>query len=78
MLWTESRATSLLMSDAIRMLKEFVEERAAGVLTTTGIPRVDILKVTEPTELFPEIYQPLVSLILQGEKRLLIGSEVIS
>lgn len=66
------------MSDAIRMLKEFVEERAAGVLTTTGIPRVDILKVTEPTELFPEIYQPLVSLILQGEKRLLIGSEVIS
>ncbi|WP_430255046.1 AraC family transcriptional regulator [Neorhizobium sp. DAR64872/K0K18] len=66
------------MSDAIRMLKEFVEERAAGVLTTTGIPRVDILKVTEPTELFPEIYQPLVSLILQGEKRLLIGSEVMN
>ena len=59
------------------MLKEFVEDRAAGVLTTTGIPRVDILKVTEPTELFPEIYQPLVSLILQGEKRLLIGSEVM-
>ncbi|RYE66819.1 MAG: AraC family transcriptional regulator [Rhizobiaceae bacterium] len=66
------------MSAAIGMLREFVEERAAGVLTTTGIPRVDILKVTEPTELFPEIYQPLVSLILQGEKRLLIGSQVMN
>ncbi|WFS03579.1 AraC family transcriptional regulator [Rhizobium tumorigenes] len=40
--------------------------------------RVDILKVTEPTELFPEIYQPLVSLILQGEKRLLIGNQVLT
>lgn len=66
------------MSDAIRTIKSFAEDRAEGVLTQTGIPRVDILKVTEPTELFPEIYQPLVSLILQGEKRLLIGTQVLT
>ncbi|MCM2438756.1 AraC family transcriptional regulator [Agrobacterium vitis] len=65
------------MSDAIHTLRDFVGEHAKGVLTRTGIPRVDILKVTEPTELFPEIYQPLVSLILQGEKRLLVGNQVL-
>ncbi len=66
------------MSDTLETVKSFVEDRANGVLTRTGIPRVEILKVTEPTELFPEIYQPLVSLILQGEKRLLVGNEVLS
>lgn len=66
------------MSDALLSLTNFVEEHAKGVRTQTGIPRLDILKVTEPTELFPEIYQPLVSLILQGEKRLLIGNEVLN
>lgn len=66
------------MSNALLSLTNFVEEHAKGVRTQTGIPRLDILKVTEPTELFPEIYQPLVSLILQGEKRLLIGNEVLN
>ncbi|MFK0166982.1 AraC family transcriptional regulator N-terminal domain-containing protein [Rhizobium sp. NPDC090279] len=66
------------MSDALRSMKYFVEKHATGALTRTGIPRVDILKVTEPTELFPEVYQPLVSLILQGEKRLLIGNQVLN
>ena len=66
------------MSDIIELIRNFAEEHSKGILTRTGIPRVEILKVTEPTELFPEIYQPLVSLILQGEKRLLIGNEVLS
>lgn len=66
------------MCDALRCMKYFVEKHAIGPLTRSGIPRVDILKVTEPTELFPEIYQPLVSLILQGEKRLLIGNQVLN
>lgn len=65
------------MRDVITVIKSFVEERATGVLTPTGMPRVDILKVSAPTRLAPEIYQPLVSLILQGEKRLVIGSQVL-
>ncbi|MBY0411641.1 MAG: AraC family transcriptional regulator [Burkholderiaceae bacterium] len=65
------------MRDIIKVIKSFVEQRATGVLTTTDMPRVDILKVSAPTQLAPEIYQPLVSLILQGEKRLVIGSQVL-
>lgn len=41
------------------------------------MPRVDIFRVTGPTELLPEIYQPFVSLILQGEKQLLIGNQIL-
>lgn len=66
------------MIDGLLSLKSYAEQRAEDVLTRTGIPRVDILRVTAPTELFPEIYQPLVSLILQGEKRLLIGNQVLT
>jgi len=65
------------MRDIIGVIKSFVEQRATGVLTSTGMPRVDILKVCAPSQLAPEIYQPLVSLILQGEKRLVIGSQVL-
>lgn len=65
------------MREAISVLKSFVEKRATSVLTLTGMPRVDILKVSAPTQLAPEIYQPLVSLILQGEKRLVIGNQVL-
>ncbi|WP_235919528.1 AraC family transcriptional regulator [Aureimonas psammosilenae] len=48
------------------------------MLTSTLVRRLDILRVDEPTKLFPEVYQPLVSLILQGEKRLLIGEQILS
>ncbi|MCJ8056805.1 AraC family transcriptional regulator [Shinella curvata] len=65
------------MSQTLENLKNFALERSTGAVTQTAVPRVDILNVREPTELFPEIYQPLVSLILQGRKRLSIGSEVL-
>lgn len=65
------------MRDVLRVIKSFVEQRATGVLTLTDMPRVDLLKVCAPTQLAPEIYQPVVSLILQGEKRLVIGSQVL-
>jgi AraC-like DNA-binding protein len=47
------------------------------VLTRTEMPRVEIYRVAEPQELFSEIYQPFVSLILQGAKRLMIGNQVL-
>lgn len=65
------------MSTTIQHLKSSAEKYAEGVLTRTLVPRLDILRVTEPTKLFPEIYRPLISLILQGKKQLLIGSEVV-
>ncbi len=65
------------MSDMVQTLKNYVAPRAKAILTRAQIPRLDILRVSEPTKLFPEIYQPLVSLILQGAKRLLIGHQVL-
>lgn len=59
-------------------MKDYVASRAEGILTRTALPRLDILKVIAPTKLFPEVYRPLVSLILQGEKQLLIGNQVLN
>ena len=47
-------------------------------LTPTAMPHVSLYKVSQCMELLPEIYQPVVSLILQGEKQLSIGNEVLS
>jgi AraC-like DNA-binding protein len=66
------------MSQSLETLRTVVGKHAKAVLTPTGIPRVDIFRVTQPTELFPEIYRPFLSLILQGEKRLLIGTKSFS
>lgn len=66
------------MSSAIDNLRILVENHAHTVLTPTAVPRLDILKVCQPTRLFPEIYKPLISLILQGGKRLIVGREVVS
>jgi AraC-like DNA-binding protein len=63
------------MHDVVSVIKSYVEQRATSVLTPTGVPRFDILRVCAPTQLAPEVYQPLVSLILQGEKRLVIGNQ---
>ena len=66
------------MTEVLRTLKNLAALKAKTVLTRTEMPRVDLFRVTEPTALFPEIYEPFVSLILQGEKRLLIGTQVLS
>lgn len=66
------------MTKPIEKLRSLVEKRAKFVLTPTHIPRLDILRVCEPTALFPEIYQPLISLILQGSKRIVIGDQVVN
>lgn len=47
-------------------------------LTPTAVPNVSLYKVSQCVELLPEIYQPFVSLILQGEKQLSIGYEVLT
>jgi AraC-like DNA-binding protein len=65
------------MNGPLQLLKDYVAPRARTVLTRTELPRLDIFRVAEPTKLFPEIYQPMVSLILQGEKQLLIGDQVL-
>ncbi|OLP60558.1 AraC family transcriptional regulator [Xaviernesmea oryzae] len=65
------------MNDTLRTLTTFVAQRTQSVLTRAEMPRVEIYRVTQPTKLLPEIYQPFVSLILQGSKRLMIGTQVL-
>lgn len=65
------------MNETLQTLTKFVAQRTHSVMTRTEMPRVEIYRVSQPTELFPEIYQPFVSLILQGEKRLMIGNQVL-
>ena len=69
--------TDLRMSEAARNLKILVARHAANGVTLTGISRIEMPRASTPTELLPEICQPLVSLILQGEKRLMVGSEML-
>lgn len=47
-------------------------------LTRTPIPNVGLYKVSQCVELLPELYKPVVSLILQGEKQLSIAYDVLS
>lgn len=65
------------VNDTLRILTTFVAQRTKSVLTQAEMPRVEIYRVTQPTHLLPEIYQPFVSLILQGRKRLMIGTQVL-
>lgn len=65
------------MNETLRILTTIVAQRTETVLTQTLMPRVEIYRVTQPTKLLPEIYQPFVSLILQGRKRLMIGTQVL-
>ena len=51
----ESYARKKGMNYSLEKLKSFVEKRATSVLTQTHIPRLDILRVCQPTEFFPDI-----------------------
>ncbi|MEG3177643.1 AraC family transcriptional regulator [Sphingomonas sp. RB3P16] len=47
-------------------------------LTPTAMPNVGLYKVSRCIDLLPETYRPVVSLILQGEKQLSIGDELLT
>lgn len=68
-----------------RQLKDRVTQLAAAVahfagegLTSTPLANLALLKVSQCTDLPPEVYRPVVSLIVQGEKQLVIGSELLT
>jgi len=66
------------MNTIISNLAAKVALEAGEGLTSTAMPHVSLYKVSQCVELVPEIYQPVVSLILQGEKQLSIGSDVLT
>ena len=66
------------MNTVISNLAAKVAIKAVEGLTSTAMPTVSLYKVSQCLELPPEIYQPIASLILQGEKRLSIGHDVLT
>jgi len=61
----------------LEALRDAVLTHVADDLTATAIPRVDLYRVSQSIALPPAIYPPFVSLILQGEKRLQVGTQSI-
>ena len=43
----------------------------------TGIPGLTLYRVTEPTAPFSSIYEPSVSLLIRGRKRVYVGEEIL-
>jgi AraC-like DNA-binding protein len=43
----------------------------------TGVPGLTLYRVTEPSAPFSSIYEPSVSLIIRGRKRVVVGAEIL-
>lgn len=67
-----------VMNETIADLASTVAREGQEGLTSTAMPNVGLYKVSCCIDLLPEIYRPIVSLILQGEKQLLIGNQVLT
>jgi AraC-like DNA-binding protein len=66
------------MERTITDLAAAVARHGGEGLTPTAMPNVGLYKVSRCIDLLPETYRPIVSLVLQGEKQLLIGDEVLT
>jgi AraC-like DNA-binding protein len=65
------------MDQVIAELAATVARKSEEGLTATPMPNVGLYKVSRCIDLLPETYRPVVSLILQGEKQLSIGDEIL-
>ncbi len=66
------------MDQVIAELAATVARKSEEGLTATPMPNVGLYKVSRCIDLLPETYRPVVSLILQGEKQLSIGDEILT
>eukprot|EP01037_Dinobryon_pediforme_P023170 gene23170-24539_t len=66
------------MDETIAHLASTVARTGKEGLTPTAMPNVGLYKISQRIDLLPETYRPVVSLILQGEKQLLVGHEVLT
>lgn len=66
------------MNTIVAKLAAQVARKAGEGLTSTAMPNVGLYRVSQCVDLPREIYQPVVSLILQGEKQLSIGCDVLT
>ena len=65
------------MTEALENLRTLVLRHAADRQTSTAIPRVAIVKGTAATELLTGVYEPMLCLVVQGAKCVMIGDDVL-
>ncbi|MEW6631064.1 MAG: AraC family transcriptional regulator [Pseudomonadota bacterium] len=65
------------MSEALRELIAIASRHARGRRTRTAVPRVTIGRSEVPTPPLPELCQPTVLFVLQGEKSVLLGDRTL-
>ncbi|WP_296746577.1 AraC family transcriptional regulator [Mesorhizobium sp.] len=65
------------MSEPLRELIAIAGRHARGRRTRTAVPRVTIGRSEVPTPPLPELCQPTVLFVLQGEKSVLIGDRTL-
>lgn len=68
---------SIVMTKSLDELKELLLRWASGGQTSTGISRVSMHRGEGRTGPLPGLYAPMVCLVLQGAKRVMIGDHVL-
>lgn len=58
-------------------IRDLVSRHAAGHRTQTAVPRLAIMKGDNPTGMLPAVYQPMLCLVLQGSKCVVIGDQAM-
>jgi len=61
------------MQEQLTRLRALVAEHAKGPRTATPIPRLAVSIAFQPTPPFPSIFEPMLCLVLQGAKEVMIG-----
>jgi len=66
------------MTESLERLRLWAQRWAEHSAEEKLLSRLDVYKVVQPLTLPSEVYPPFISLILQGEKQLRMGSQVVS
>ncbi len=65
------------MTKPMDEIRDLVSRRAVGRRTETPVPRLVIMKGDNPTGMLPSVYEPMLCLVLQGSKCVVIGDQAM-
>ncbi|MBW6423485.1 AraC family transcriptional regulator [Rhizobium sp. XQZ8] len=65
------------MTNPMDEIRDLVSRNAAGRRTETAVPRLAIMKGDNPTGMMPSVYEPMLCLVLQGSKCVVIGDQAM-
>ncbi|WP_075215170.1 AraC family transcriptional regulator [Mongoliimonas terrestris] len=63
------------MHASITLLKDLIDRHSAEGRRQTAVPRLALMRSTTPTLPMGTLYNPVVSFVAQGSKRLMLGEE---